>query len=142
MLWQSVTPSIRKKASERDQTMCQPEETVLQYAFIRLPVMVMALDAQGNVIAWNRECERVTGYLSAEMTNTIWALVIPCPDSAFRQGLLAKWQYRGDEHVEWVGKITAKAGTSKTILWSIPPKQFQVPGWSAWVMGMEITTEE
>lgn len=39
--------------------MCQPEETALQYAFIRLPVMVMALDVQGNLIAWNRECEKV-----------------------------------------------------------------------------------
>jgi PAS domain S-box-containing protein len=133
---------IQRKATGKEQTMRQPEGTVLQYAFIRLPVMVMAVDAQGNVIAWNRECERVTGYLSGEVTNTIWAMLIHCPYSAFRQGLLAKWQHRGEEHVEWIGKITTKAGTSKTILWSIPPKQYQVPGWSAWVMGMEITTEK
>jgi hypothetical protein len=31
---------------------------------------------------------------------------------------------------------------SKTILWSVPPKQYQVPGWSIWVMGMEITAED
>jgi len=119
--------------------MCQPEETALQYAFIRLPVMVMAVDAQGNIVAWNLECERVTGYLSAEVTNPIWARLISCPDLAFRQNLLAQWQLRGDEHLEWEGKITTKAGESKTILWSIPPQHYEVPGWSAWVMGLEIS---
>ncbi|HAY23137.1 MAG TPA: hypothetical protein DCY27_13445 [Desulfobacterales bacterium] len=120
--------------------MSRPDESAIRYAIARLPVMVIALNAQGNIIAWNRECERVAGYRYGEEKDVQQVSATAFPDAAFRQGLLAKWQLRGDKHVEWVGEITAKTGESKTILWSIPPKSYRIPGWSAWVMGLEITT--
>jgi PAS domain-containing protein len=42
-------------------------ESQLQQLFDHIPVMLVAFDDQQRTVAWNRECERVTGYQAQEM---------------------------------------------------------------------------
>ena len=42
-----------------------------------MPVLMIASDADGDLIAWNRECERVSGYSAAEV---LGSAAVPNPD--------------------------------------------------------------
>ena len=71
----ALFPSIRRalrEAEERrerqraEESLRESEErlrTVIQH----MPVLMVAFDQQGNIVAWNRECEHVTGYKADEM---------------------------------------------------------------------------
>lgn len=45
----------------------QESEQRLRTLLENMPVMMTAFDIDGNIIVWNRECERVTGYTEAEI---------------------------------------------------------------------------
>lgn len=45
----------------------QESEQRLRTVLEHMPVMMTAFDDQGNLIVWNRECERVTGYTAADV---------------------------------------------------------------------------
>ena len=67
-----VLPDVVRKHSDRlarrraEDALRESEER-LRLLVQNMPVMIDAVDAQGNMVLWNRECERVTGFSAAEM---------------------------------------------------------------------------
>ena len=49
-----------------------------------MPVMVDALDYNGDFVLWNRECEIVTGYTAEEIIGNPNALQLLYPDHNYR----------------------------------------------------------
>ena len=49
-----------------------------------MPVMVDALDYNGDFVLWNRECEIVTGYTAEEVIGNPDALQLLYPDHNYR----------------------------------------------------------
>lgn len=45
----------------------QESEQRLRAVLENMPVMLTAFDTEGNIIVWNRECERITGYSATEI---------------------------------------------------------------------------
>ncbi|MFW5734443.1 MAG: GAF domain-containing protein, partial [Oceanidesulfovibrio sp.] len=107
----------------------------------RMPVMLVAFDETGSIVAWNRECERVTGYSAAEMTEQADSLSLVCPDDNLREDALGSFlvpmNYR-DIHVPFV----SKAGTQRSIAWSSIAQTFPIPGWHTWAVGVDVTERE
>jgi len=104
-----------------------------------MPVMIDAFDSNGNIIVWNRECERVSGYSTEEIIGNPKAMGLLYPDATYRERMMREASERGDKHRHWEGKMTCKDGSAKTVLWSNISDQFPIPGWAAWDIGMDIT---
>jgi PAS domain S-box-containing protein len=104
-----------------------------------MPVMIDAFDAQGLIVAWNRECERVTGYPAKQILRNAKAMEILYPNTAYREQMMRQWHERGDDYYNWEWKMTAEDGSVKTVLWSNISAQFPIPGWTTWGIGVDIT---
>ncbi|MED1411081.1 ATP-binding protein [Bacillus paramycoides] len=104
-----------------------------------MPVMVDALDNNGDFVLWNRECEIVTGYTAEEIIGNPNALQILYPDDNYRHKIQNKFLTCGKNFRDWEMHLTCKNGEVKTIMWSNISEQFPVIGFSYWAVGVDIT---
>lgn len=124
--------------NQAEEALRQSEER-LRLVLQNMPVMLDAFDANGNIIIWNRECERVTGYSTQEIVNNPRAMELLYPNSDYRQQMIATWVERGNDYREWEWEITGKDGSVKVISWSNISEQFPIPSWTSWGVGVDIT---
>jgi PAS domain S-box-containing protein len=132
-LEQEITVRRRVEGALRD------SEERLRLVVQNMPVMLNALDAQGNVIVWNRECERVTGYSPREIVDNPDALELLYPEVSYRERILAEPDERGYDFRDWEWEIACKDGSVKTVVWSDISRQFPIPGWHSWAIGVDVT---
>lgn len=104
-----------------------------------MPVMMNAFDADWNLIVWNHESERVTGYMEEEIVGRKEALELLYPDVWYRNRFIAEWSERGGDFRDWEWELTCKDGSKRTILWSDISKHSPIPGWARWGIGVDIT---
>lgn len=132
---------VMRDISERIQNKktLQQREELLRQIIQNMPVMMVALDPFKNVVVWNRECERVTGYSAAEVIGSNKAFELLYPDPEYRAKLMAEWQERGNNYRNWEWNVTAKDGSIKVIAWSNISDEFPIPGWATWGIGIEVT---
>ncbi|MCP4696394.1 MAG: PAS domain S-box protein [Gammaproteobacteria bacterium] len=134
-----------------DITMCRQallilreSEERLRLTIENLPIMVDALDANGNIVLWNRECERITGYTAKEMLHNPKALERLYPDAVYREKMSLAIQNviqndPGRRHGDWT--LTCKDGSKKNITWSVNSK-IKIPGFDVWSIGEDVTERE
>ncbi len=127
------------EARERVEESLRESEERLRRVVQNMPVMLDAVDADNNLIVWNRECQRVTGYSAEEMVGNPKALELLYPDAAYLQQMMAEWSERGNDFRDWEIELTAKDGRVKTVAWSNISEQFPIPGWAAWSIGVDVT---
>ncbi|HEY9736650.1 MAG TPA: PAS domain S-box protein, partial [Trichocoleus sp.] len=125
----------RKQAEESLRLSEEQLRTVLE----NMPVMLDAFDEQGNIITWNQECERVTGYLAEEMIHSPAAFEQLYPDPSYREQMIANWASRGNCYRNWEWNLVNKSGETKIISWSNLSDDYPVPGWASWGVGVDIT---
>lgn len=107
-----------------------------------MPVMLHAHDKQGNLVFWNQECERVTGYSAKEMVGNPDAMKLLYPDpnqNRYVNNLLQdiKRKFRILE-VE----LTGKDGAKKVVSWSNISEQFPIQDWVSWAVGLDVTEQK
>ncbi|MFB2898039.1 PAS domain S-box protein [Aerosakkonemataceae cyanobacterium BLCC-F50] len=114
-------------------------ETQLRSILENMPVMLDSFDAQLNIIVWNQECERVTGYSAEEVIGNpqIWEMLYP--DPIYRQKMRTQWAEKGNNYRNWEWDLLSKNGEKKTIAWSNISDIFPVPGWGSWGVGIDIS---
>ncbi|MGE7632595.1 ATP-binding protein [Bacillus paramycoides] len=115
------------------------KEEELYMILQNMPVMVDALDNNGDFVLWNRECEIVTGYTAEEIIGNPNALQILYPDDNYRHQIQKKFLTCGENFRDWEMHLTCKNGEVKTIMWSNISDQFPVIGFSYWAVGVDIT---
>ncbi len=114
-------------------------ENEIRAIFQKLPVCIDALDEKGEIVFWNEECERVTGYSAEEIVgNPDWVKLL-YPDEAYRQKLIQEWAKRGNHFRQWELVIRAKGGQNKVISWTNISDIYPVSGWQNWAIGIDIT---
>ncbi len=104
-----------------------------------MPVMLDAFDEEGLLVAWNSECERVTGYRADEIIGNPRALELLYPDAAYLKLMLADAKERRNESYSRIFELTAKDGTQKCIEWFNVGAELKIPGWLEWSVGIDIT---
>ena len=117
----------------------QQSEARLRYVMENMPVMLDAFDFHGNIILWNAECERVTGYRASEIVNNPKAMEILYPNDDYRKEMMARWSEVGHDFRDWEWDIRCKDGSIKTVAWSNVSKRFPIPGWHSWGIGIDVT---
>lgn len=110
----------------------------LQLLFDSMPVMIAAFDEQHRIVAWNRECERVTGYQADEMVGQADTLKRLYPVGVDRR--VRDSTRRPDDSGEWEWSFTAKDGTVKRFVWMNVSARVPIPGWAEWGIGLDVTT--
>jgi PAS domain S-box-containing protein len=132
---------LEKEVLERQQAEegLQESQGRLRRVVENMPVMMDALDAEGNILAWNKECERVTGYSAEEMVSNPRAMELLYPDPAYRKQMTTQWAERGNDYYDWEWELMAKDGTVKTVAWSNISDRLPIPGWATWGIGVDVT---
>jgi|GEM_PF-709431 len=124
---------------KRDEQALRESEERLRLLVQNMPVMMNAVNEQGEFITWNQECERVTGYSAAEIVGNPQAVEILYPDPQYRALMFAAWSERGDYYRDWEWQTTCKDGSVKITSWSNISDRFPIPGWASWGIGVDIT---
>ncbi len=104
-----------------------------------MPVMIDALDENGNIVFWNRECERVTGYLAQEIVRNPKAFDILYPDKEYLERKLDEWKEIGFKYQDWEWELTCKNGEKRTVAWTNATHLLKVEGWEQWGIGIDVT---
>lgn len=132
----------------------QESEQRLRMVLENMPVMMQAFDAEGNIIAWNRECERVTGYTTAEIVNNPQARELLYGGVGDWGGYWSESQYPHTNNPTLIlnnnnpqenntrdreTEILCKDGSIKTVVWSNISDRFPVAGWAGWGIGVDVT---
>ncbi len=114
-------------------------EDRLRQIIRNMPVMMDALDDDGNLVAWNRECERVTGYMADEVIQNpkVWEELYP--EGEYRERMFRAWRDRPEDYRDWEWNLTCRDGTVKRIAWSNCSMEFPISGWSSWSIGVDVT---
>ena len=114
-------------------------EEHLRSVLQNMPVMMSAFDERGNIIVWNREAERVTGYASRELVGNPHALGILYPDPVYCARVVNEWKERGGDYRDQEWNIACKDGTVRTVSWFNISAKFPIPGWASWDIGVDVT---
>jgi len=114
-------------------------EKKLRMVVENMPVMLDAFDNDGNIIAWNSECEKVTGLSTEEIIGNPNSAELLYPKEDYRTYLKEQLLKQGGNfrNLEW--DITCKDGGKKTVLWSNMSDIYPIPGWSSWAVGIDIS---
>jgi len=131
-----VTEITDRKQAEQE---LAASEARLRTVVESMPVLMNAFDDDRIIVAWNSECQRVTGYTAEEMVGNPRALELLYPDAAYRTEMLAAWEERGQDYRGWAWEITCKDGSTKTIEWSNVSAKLPIPGWKVWGIGIDVT---
>jgi PAS domain S-box-containing protein len=104
-----------------------------------MPVMINAMDDQGRIVLWNRECERVTGFSAAEIVGNPGAIELLYPDPAVRACHQDHLAALGGHYRDFEWESTCKDGTVRTVAWHSVSDLVPIPGWRTWAIGVDIT---
>ncbi len=123
---------------KRQEAELRQSEERLRLAVQNVPVMVAAIDENGNFIVWNHECEKVTGYPADKIIDNPRALNKLYPDRSelekFKETFGSQGNVRNREHI-----ITCQDGSKKVISITNVSGSHSVPGWHTWGIGIDIT---
>ncbi len=99
-----------------------------------LPVIIFATDADGSLVFFNHEFERVTGYDAADLAVRTDALDLLFHTDAgacvVKDLECRKWHF------------TDKDGAEKVVVWSNVSEAVPLPGWTSWKIGLDLTELE
>jgi PAS domain S-box-containing protein len=105
------------KCHETERTLAQ-ERDFITAVLDTAGALVVVLDPQGQIVRFNRECERVTGYsFLAVQHQRVWEVLMPPAEVEAAKAQFARLQWeRSPEPVEthWV----TKTGAQRLIVWS------------------------
>ncbi len=137
---------VGEDITEHEQTLQDllGSEKRLQMAIENLPMMIDALDEDGNLVVWNQECERVIGYAKAEIVGNPRAWELLYPDAEYREQVFQTQKdmldrYGGIRH--WELNVTCKDGSSRKISWSVS-NEVKMSGFALWFIGQDVTEQE
>jgi len=108
----------------------------------QMPILMDAFDENGLIVAWNGECERVTGYSAEEMIGNPNAIALLYPDAAYRERLIADWKNSDTARQVWETDLTCRDGSVRTICWFNFSKTSPIPGWDSWAVGVDVTEQK
>ncbi len=104
-----------------------------------IPVLINAYDKDGVFAFWNSECERVTGYTSAEIVGNPDAPRLLYPDADYLAHHMAEWKKSGKKFQNREMELTCKNGEKRCIAWTNLSSDRKLPGWESWAIGVDLT---
>ncbi len=132
---QIATAIERKRADEALRLAEAQFRAVVQ----NMPVLLAATNERREYLFWNGECERVTGYTSADIIGNSNALQLLYHDLSQRTEIETQWRERFGNFRNWELELTCKNGTRRVIAWSNLSASVPIRGWASWGIGIDVT---
>ncbi|MFC1834728.1 PAS domain-containing protein [Thermodesulfobacteriota bacterium] len=104
-----------------------------------MPILLDAFDEKANVIVWNSECERVTGYSREEAVLDPGLLERLYPDDAYQEYVIGTLGRNSEDFSGLEFTLTCKDGSRRTISWSNIAAKVPIQGWATWAIGIDVT---
>jgi PAS domain S-box-containing protein len=126
-----------KELHEKDEALLAHKrrlQTILQH----IPAILMAFDTSDSLAACNHEFERVTGYRAEEVMGKQILELIQV-EAEMRAELVASHPAEGGDYRGREWNIRCKDGSVKSVSWSNISKYVPIPGWTNWVIGLDVT---
>lgn len=138
---QTLMLSIVRDIGERirNQKALAESEERLRLVIQNMPVMMVAFDENGLVVAWNRECVLVTGFSAEQIIGNPHAMEMLYPDPSYRAAIVNESQQRNGEYYGREWQITTATGERRWVSWSSISRLYPIPGWYNWLVGFDIT---
>jgi len=127
---------------KQDKEALKKGEERLRLIVENMPVMLDAFDAKGNIISWNAECEKVTGFSAEEIIGNPKAGELLYPKEDYHTYLKEQLLKYGGNFRNLERDITCKDGSKKTVLWSNMSGIYPIPGWYSWAVGVDISNRK
>jgi PAS domain S-box-containing protein len=140
LILQGVFRDISER-KERERKL-KESEARLKAIFDFMPALLVAVDSNFNIIAWNKECERVTGFTEDDMVGNPKALEFILPDKSYRADSLNRFKSIGLDFRDEEVTLQTKDGESRIISWSSVTSLCPIPGWSQWAVGIDVTSRK
>ncbi len=103
-----------------------------------LPVMLMVIDDLGDVVLWNRESERITGFSAEEVQaqRGLWQRLMAAEDEKVRViaadgGLCFR-----------EAALTHKDGSQRVVMLVDAACGVRIVGWRVWILGVDVTARK
>lgn len=128
----------RKQAEEA----VRQSEAKLRTIVQEMPVMMWAFDDEENIVAWNRECEAVSGYPAERIVGNPQAMKMLYPDEAQQSCVLDDWSSTGPDFRNRESTMTTSTGQRRLVEWSRTSRRVPIAGWSAWGIGVDVTDRQ
>jgi two-component system cell cycle sensor histidine kinase/response regulator CckA len=125
----------------RSEEALRSSEERLRTTLLSMPVLVEATDGGGAPLAWNAECERVTGYSAQEMIGNPRAMELLYPDPVELDRMREARARAGRSYLALESELTCKDGTQRIVSWTNISERFPIPGWTRWSMGVDVTEQ-
>jgi PAS domain S-box-containing protein len=125
----------------REQELLVSEERMRQIVQ-HMPVLLVAMDAAGKIVAWNEECERTTGYLASDVVGIRNVITLLYPEPKQQQDIKEIWQSGPGSFRNWQVPIETKTGEQRTISWYCVSATYPIPGWEWWFIGIDVTESQ
>lgn len=127
--------SVIRDITDRKQAEAELRRSEEQMRLViqNMPVLLCAFDDQGDVIVWNKAAEQITGYKAMEVIGSPLILKRIFPDSDYRQRVV-----QTNQESEW--EITCQNGEKRMISWFNISDNNPIPGWSSWIIGIDVTS--
>ena len=130
---------VERAAQRESSVRADTTESAYVKAVELAPLLVVGLDAKGNVMLFNREAERTTGYARDEVLGRSFVEVFIPEDLREHDG--ASLAFGGDEPVREVALVT-RAGKIRDIRWQVASAPSHGDGSVArFVIGADVTEE-
>ena len=126
-----------KEIHEKDEALLAHKRR-LQAILQHIPALLMSFDAAGRLAACNHEFERVTGFRAEEvMGKPILELIRV--EGPVREEVLAAHPAQGGDYRGREWGVRCRDGSRKIVSWSNISRYVQIPGWSNWIIGLDMT---
>jgi|GEM_PF-1245954 len=104
----------------------------------KMPVMIVAVDSDSNIVFWNEACEAVTGYRADEMIGNPDAMPLLLGDM-YAQDIVTKMVQPVENYHNLELPTPTKGGDTRVIAWTSLADECPIPGWARWGVGIDVT---
>jgi PAS domain S-box-containing protein len=135
---------VFRDISERyaQESALRESELRLRTVLENMPIILTANRGDPPVpVVWNNEFARVTGYTAKEMLGKPDATPMLYPDPDYYEQVLEGWRQKRGDYRNWEVWVTRKDGERRLVSWSNISKEYPIPGWDNWAVGIDVTEQ-
>ena len=137
-MWQGVVQDVTALHKyETTKQARQPNQLINS-----IPAIVLATNAKGEIVFWNRSGEVITGYTESDALQSATLFASLFPDSTTRREMKRFLKESASASISWENQITTAAGEHRHILWATVSDFVTMDGWHAIAMGYDITARK
>lgn len=136
-MWQGVVQDVT--ALHKYESSLKQERDNLTNLINSIPAIVLATNAKGEIVFWNRSGEVITGYTESDALQSATLFASLFPDSTTRREMKRFLKESASASISWENQITTAAGEHRHILWATVSDFVKLDGWHAIAIGYDIT---